>query len=77
MVVGLLEQTEELEVGVAEVAVELGASARLSYAGVGVPAACVTIEELIFANTFSVVVQVDVLQKGEKGGQIRALDQKI
>ena len=63
MVVGLLEQTEELEVGVAEMAVELGASARLSYAGVGVPAACVTIEELIFANAFPTIVQINILKE--------------
>ena len=77
VVVGLLEETKKSKVGIAEMAVKLGASARLGDAGVGVPAAGVTVEELIFANTFSVVVQVDVLQKGEKGGQIRALDQKI
>ena len=74
VVVGFFEETKELEVGVAEMAIELGTSARLGDAGVGIPAAGVTVEELIFANAFSVVVQIDVLQKG---GQIRALGKKI
>ena len=74
VVVGLLEETKKLEVGIAEMAVELGASTRLGDAGIGIPAAGMTVEELIFSNTFSVVVQIDVLQKG---GQICALDRKI
>lgn len=77
VVVGLFEETKKLKVGVAEMAIELGASARLGNAGVSIPAACMTVEELVFANALPVVVQVDVLQKGEKGGRIRALDKKI
>ena len=77
MVVGFFEEAKKLKVGVAEMAVELGASARLGDTGVGIPASCMTVEELIFANALPVVFQVDILQKGEKGGQIRALDEKI
>lgn len=62
MVVWLFEQTKELKVGVAEMAVELGTAARLGNAGVGVPAPGVTVEELIFTDAFSIVVQIDVLQ---------------
>ena len=74
MVVGFFEETKKLKVGIAEMAVELGTSARLGDAGIGIPTAGMTVEELVFANALPVVVQVDVLQKG---GQICALEKSI
>ena len=77
VVVRLLEQTEKLEVGIAEMAIILGAAAALCDAGGLVPLAGVAVEELILTDALSLVVKVDVLQRVVwreifgKGGSIR------
>ena len=60
-IIRLLEETEQLEVGIAEMTIVLGAAAALGDAGGRVPRAGVAVEELILANALPSVVEVDVL----------------
>ena len=63
VVVRLLEQAEELEVGIGEVTVVHFAAAILRDAGGLVPLAGVAIEELILTNALSCVVKVNILRR--------------
>ena len=61
MIIGLLEKSEKLEVGIAEMAVELGASAVFGDARFLVPRSRVAVEELVLSDAFAAVIEVDVL----------------
>ena len=61
MVVGLLEKSEKLEVGIAEMAVELGTSAVFGDARCLVPRSRVAVEELVLSDAFAAVIEVDIL----------------
>jgi len=63
VVVRLLEETEELKVGIMEMTIILGATAAvLVCAGGFVPLAGVVVEKLILTNATPFVVEINVLQ---------------
>ena len=60
-IVGFLEKSEKLEVGIAEMAVELGTSAVFGDARCLVPRSRVAVEELVLSDAFAAVIEVDIL----------------
>jgi hypothetical protein len=66
MVIGFLEESQQLKVGFLQVTIHLGAAAISGHTGFRVPLLGLSVVELIFANATACIIQIDVLRR-EKG----------